>query len=368
MTGAAGTRRGTGRHACPKHMTGQPSHFGSAEDPALWEALARFVAGESSPEEAESMRRWLAADPAREELAAALARCIDRASFVTPGDLDVEAALSQVKRRRSRPLVAFPGGSGRAERFRGGWSTQLLRVAAAVLVVIGAALVWQVFKGRAAGGASQTYTTAIGQTDSLDLADGTRVVLAPSSQLLVAADYGERERLVELQGEALFDVQPDDQRPFSVTAGAATVRDLGTRFTVRSYQAEGVRVVVTSGSVLLRATSAADEGVVLRAGESGVIAPGTQTAQSRRATDADLAWTRGRLVFESAPIERVIADLRRWYGIELRLADPSLANRHLTATFEGESAQQVLDIVALALGAQVERRGDTTFIRRPAPR
>lgn len=348
-------------------MTEQPPQFDSSEDPVLWEALARYLAGESSPEEARSIQRWLASDPTREALAGALARSIEGAAFVASAELDVEAALSRVKGRGSEAALAF-GGRALPERSIRGWSTKVLRIAAAVLVLIGSALIWWMVQANDAGSAAQTYTTTVGQTDSLELADGTRVVLAPSSRLLVADHYGERERRVELQGEALFEVEHDDARPFSVSAGPATVRDLGTRFTVRSYQAEAVRVVVTSGSVLLRATNAVAAGVVLRAGESGELVSGTQRVQAGRASEADLAWTRGRLVFENAPIEQVMVDLRRWYGIELRLSDPSLGNQHITATFEGESAQQVLDIVALALGAQVERRGDTAFIGRRSPR
>ena len=76
----------------------------------------------------------------------------------------------------------------------------------------------------------------------------------------------------------------------------------------------------------------------------------------------DLAWTRGQLVFDDAPLSRVRAGIRRWYGVEL-LADSSLAGRHLTATFSGEPIQRVLDVIGLAFGARVERRGDTAVVR-----
>jgi transmembrane sensor len=81
-------------------------------------------------------------------------------------------------------------------------------------------------------------------------------------------------------------------------------------------------------------------------------------------TDDDLAWTRGRLVFTDASLAQVRADLRRWYGIELEIADSGLASRHLTASFAGETVPQVLDVIALALGATIERRGggDTVVI------
>jgi transmembrane sensor len=342
-------------------MTDQPSDLTGLDDPEHWEALARFITGESSAEEAESVRRWLAADSARQELLNSLSRTIGRAAFVPPADLNVELALDRVKKRRAEPQIHI---LRQPERSRRGWSTNLLRIAAALLLFIGGALVWRVFQGPS--GAGQIYATAIGQADSLSLPDGTRVILAPVSQLVVNTDYGKRDRVVELRGEAFFDVPHDNARPFSVRAGTATVRDLGTSFSVRSETNEGVRVVVTSGSVLLRASNAT-EGLVLQAGQTAAVDASGAPAQAGRASDADLAWTRGQLVFENAPIERVLTDIRRWYGVEVRI-DPVFANKHITATFERENAQQVLEILALTLGAQAERRGDTAFIRQAARR
>ena len=55
--------------------------------------------------------------------------------------------------------------------------------------------------------------------------------------------------------------------------------------------------------------------------------------------------------------------MRRWYGIDLQLADSSLSNRHLTATFSGEPPDRVLEVLSLALGADIERHGDTAIVR-----
>jgi transmembrane sensor len=188
------------------------------------------------------------------------------------------------------------------------------------------------------------------------------VVLGPASRLTVAATYGSERRDVELAGEAVFEVVHDPARPFAVRIGTVVIQDLGTTFAVRDDGGE-VGVVVTSGSVLLR--NAGDSlGVELRAGDRGLLTPGGRpTAERSGATADDLAWTQGRLVFNGAPMSLVKSDLRRWYGIELQIADPSLAGRHLTAAFSGEPADQVLNMVGLALGARIERRGDTAIVR-----
>ncbi|HWJ22481.1 MAG TPA: DUF4974 domain-containing protein, partial [Gemmatimonadaceae bacterium] len=75
---------------------------------------------------------------------------------------------------------------------------------------------------------------------------------------------------------------------------------------------------------------------------------------------------RGRLAYDAAPLDVVRADLRRWYGVDLRVADSTLARRRLTASFDGEPVARVLDVVALALGATVERSGNVAVLRTAA--
>ena len=239
--------------------------------------------------------------------------------------------------------------------------------AAAVVVAVGATMYWHSAQqpGYTVSGVAQTVATAAGQRDSVRLADGTRVLLAPESQLTVAAGYGDGKRDVELRGEAYFDVQHDEARPFTVRAGSATIRDLGTTFTVRTSGEPGVRVVVTSGIVSIARTAAQSDTVVLRPGEIGTISDAGAQRQPDAIAESDTAWTRGHLVFREAPVSTVSAELRRWYGIDIRI-DSSFSSRHLTMTVEGDSIDRVLETLALSLGAEVERQGNTAVIK-PIP-
>jgi transmembrane sensor len=253
----------------------------------------------------------------------------------------------------------------------GRWSATWLRAAAVIAVLAGGgALIWRGTRGAdrhaaAVAAVAQTFETGVGQRDSLRLADGTRVILGPGSRLAVDQGYGSTHREVGLRGEAYFDVQHGGAHPFTVRAGTARVRDVGTAFAVHTDPGDGVRVVVTSGAVRMRVgeSPAADSGVLLRQGDRGVLTPGGQVvAQRGAATEDDLAWTRGRLVFRDATLAQVSADLRRWYGVELRVADSSLAGKHVNTMFEGEPAARVVDVIALILGADVEQRGDTAVL------
>ena len=349
-------------------MSMKPPSPNPAAGPELWEALARYAAGESSPDEARTLERWLAEEPSRQALLAALDRSLGGlTASPTPG-LDVEAALERVRARMEEPdILPISAGPGLTkERPRASRRT-ILRMAASVILLLGGVLVWQRIRVPSAAPA-QTFATGVGETDTVRLADGTSVRLGPESRLTVIEAYGGTAREVELSGEAMFQVAHDEARPFTVRAGGAVVTDLGTAFTVRTDGDEGVRVVVTEGSVRLApAGAAAGQGVVLAAGERGVLGPsGMPALEPGSPTDADLAWTEGRLVFDDAPFARVAADLRRWYGVELVLADSSLAGRRLTASFAGEAPEQVLDVIALALGAEVELEEGRAVLRASA--
>jgi transmembrane sensor len=344
-------------------------------DDAPWEALARYFVGESTPEEIVAVRRWLEDHPAD---AAALSFLQDKTAdlvHATPPDLDVEAALRRVSERRDAAAVipidtrraasrTPPRTTVPARR----WPRFAVPAAAAATLVIGATFYWHSLQnaGYRVPSAAQTFTTTVGKRDSVRLSDGTHVLLAPESRLTVAMGYGEKVREVELTGEAYFDVHHDAERPFVVHAGGADIRDLGTTFTVRTTGDQAVRVAVTSGSVSLASAAVVpNAAIVLRPGDAGTLAAGKTFVDRGGAAEPDTAWMNGRLVFREAPLTTVTSELRRWYGIDLRI-DSSFASRHLSMTFDRETPDRVLEVIALSLGGEVERQGNTAIIT-PAP-
>ena len=341
-----------------------------ANDSPDWEALARYLAGESDPAERSRVERALEADPARAALARALGEVVRAPEPTSLSDVEVEAALRSVMtRRRNDPPVVLIDRHARRRR------TAALRAAAAVLLVSGAALVWrftpagsrnQQPRVAGAGVATGRVGTGVGIVDSILLADGSRAVLGPRSTLVIPADYGASTRTLELRGEGYFDVRHDSSRPFVVRTAAGELVDVGTQFAVESADASELRVVVLDGVVAVRPL-AARRADTLRARDRGVLSAGGVLLVERQAAGPeDAAWMGGRLLLRDAPLSRVGAELARWYGLELRVMDSTLRNRRLTATFERATREDVAHVLGATLGGTARLSGDTLWIE-PKP-
>jgi transmembrane sensor len=352
-------------------MTEHPANFNDDNSTRSqdWEAIARHVTGDETAE-SRSRVEALLADPKNKTLLDSLDGITSRIS-AEPSDIDVEAALVKVKSRfeesEAHPLRLERSARAISPARRTTWRVPFPAIAAAGLVAIGLGS-WLTVENHASAGhavtsAPRMLATGIGVRDSLHLPDGTRVVLGPQSSIKVASGYDVSSREVEIRGVAYFDVVHNAARPFTVNASNGTIKDVGTKFAVRTDSPDGVGVVVTEGSVSLAPVQGAAHPVVLKAGDRGSLnSSGRIVTHRGAANDDDMAWLSGRIVFRETPLSEVAVELHRWYGIDLQLSDPSLASRHLTATFSGEPADRVLQVISLALGADIERHGDTAVV------
>jgi len=78
--------------------------------------------------------------------------------------------------------------------------------------------------------------------------------------------------------------------------------------------------------------------------------------------DRDLGWAEGRLRFADAPLRSALPELGRHYDLTFRLADPTLGERRLTATFADVRAPELLRELALTLDLRVTRDGNVVTL------
>jgi transmembrane sensor len=189
--------------------------------------------------------------------------------------------------------------------------------------------------------------TGPGESRHMRLADGSQLVVAPGSRLRVRFDSGSR-RLELDEGRIAVTVAIDRQRPFEVVAGDGTIRDIGTRFEV---DAGGGRTRVTVAEGMVEIDLPASGGAPRKVGAGETADFGGRDVSAARPVDAmaALAWTKGQLVFDAAPLADVVAALNRHRKTPIELADPSLANVRVSGVFligDESAALRALESVA----------------------
>ena len=163
-----------------------------------------------------------------------------------------------------------------------------------------------------------TITTPKGRRYHAVLPDGTEVWLNAASAIRYPTAFTGKERKVEINGEAYFEVVKNEEKPFVVNLeNEAEVEVLGTHFNINAYDnEEAIRTTLLEGSVRVRSGM-----------RQAVIRPGEQAQMRRNALDAIavktadpekvMAWKNGFFNFENASLEEILRQLERWYDIEV---------------------------------------------------
>jgi transmembrane sensor len=186
---------------------------------------------------------------------------------------------------------------------------------------------------------------------TLDLADGSRVTLAPDSVVRVA--YTPERRSVELVcGAAFFEVKPDTARPFTVDAGGLVARAVGTAYEVERVAARRT-VAVAKGVVAVSRPSEAEErleaGDWLRVSETKNIA----AERGHRAGENVAPWRDHLIVLNRRSIREAAAEIGRWYAGRIIVWDDGIGDKLVSGVFDVSDPQT-------ALQALVEPHGGRT--------
>lgn len=162
----------------------------------------------------------------------------------------------------------------------------------------------------------QTLTTPRGKDFLLVLADGTKVWLNAESRLRYPVAFHGKERRVELEGEACFEVAKDAEHPFIVCANGMNTMVLGTKFNVRSYTVEDRHVTLVNGKVQVTNT-VNNKSVTLRPGQDLTYTETGEEKVSEVNIATYTAWTEGMFYFEDVPLEEIMGALGRWYNVNI---------------------------------------------------
>ncbi|NII27011.1 DUF4974 domain-containing protein [Pseudoflavitalea sp. X16] len=179
-----------------------------------------------------------------------------------------------------------------------------------------------------------------GRMVTLTLADGTRVWVNAASSIRYPTVFTSHERMVELTGEAYFEVTHDRDRPFAVRTSQVAVQVLGTRFNVSAYEEDGQQqVVLVDGSVKVTANGShpAAYSAQLLPNQMAGYTNGGQLIVTAVNTEEYTSWTKGYLLLKRTPWEQLMRRLSRHYDVNI--------NTHIPA-FKEETFSGRLDLQA----------------------
>lgn len=175
----------------------------------------------------------------------------------------------------------------------------MLRWAAVVcLPIIAALAVYELGLDSKVDTLPLVVTAESGERAKVQLPDGTKVNINSASQISYPHDFNGKKRIVELDGEAYFEVTPDKERPFVVKAAGLEITVLGTAFDVCAYKDDNeVSVVLLTGKVDVASES---DRYVMQPDEKLVYDRNTGTMQVGKVYSKEyVEWTDGNLRFEN---------------------------------------------------------------------
>lgn len=221
------------------------------------------------------------------------------------------------------------------------------RVAAAVIVAVSGYFMTTDFIYNK-GAQPQTITVPAGQRAQITLADGTRVWLNSKSTLTYAGNFGRKERNVQLDGEAYFEVAKNKSIPFYVQTEMHNVRVVGTCFNVCAYRdskefettlVEGIVDIYTSDSKQVVTRLQKDEFFANYDGRcKKTILPSYEY----------LRWKEGLYCFDDVPFSGILDKLEKYYNVKITVTSPRLLTHEgLTGKFrEQDGIEHILRAIS----------------------
>lgn len=232
--------------------------------------------------------------------------------------------------------------------------------AAAIIVIIGCAAIWSFSRSTA----TQTYlcSAPAGSKTQVTLPDGSKVWLNGGSSLAYTNQFNNDNRRVELHGEAYFEVQKHQGKPFTVHTQGYDVTVKGTKFNVSAYDNDPISTTtLMEGKIEL---SDGKRNLSLAPGDAVQLNKATGQLQ-RHATDgfAD-GWRSGRLMYPDITLEQFGRVLSRQYNVNVHLANSQCANMRISVMLQNnETIDEVVSALTRITGHNITRNGDTLTIQ-----
>ena len=241
----------------------------------------------------------------------------------------------------------------------------MLRWAAVVcLPIIAALAVYELGLDSKVDTLPLVVTAESGERAKVQLPDGTKVNINSASQISYPHDFNGEKRIVELDGEAYFEVTPDKERPFVVKAAGLEITVLGTAFDVCAYKDDNeVSVVLLTGKVDVASES---DRYVMQPDEKLVYDRNTGTMQVGKVCSKEyVEWTDGNLRFENESLENIVKVLSRVYNVKIVFDSAFPEGQYFfTGSIGSGGITNALDILSMTSSLHYEVRDSVIVLHK----
>ncbi len=326
------------------------------------EKIGKYLSGDMDRAEQEELERWVEADPVhRSDFEEAkklweLTEAYEVPDF-SAGKAKAWGQIEQKMGPEEPPKEAVVIGMPL-------WRKYLEYAAAAVAILLGG--YWLTWNTGLFDEAPRyaTVVTEQGGSQVVTLPDGSEVTLNEKTTLRYPVDF--KERIVDLEGEAFFNVVKRDEASFVINAFGSRTTVLGTSFNIRAYPGEpNVAVTVRTGKVEVAAQGKEKENVVLKPGQSAVYDKSVEAVRQQEVPNA-MAWKTKELVFDNQRLSDVAATIERYFGQPVILANEQLGKCRFMGSFPDPGLQELLDAIAFTMELEIIEQNGQIIIRGDA--
>ncbi len=311
--------------------------------------LLSYLNGDADASVREQVALWLAESDANKKEFDHLRFVWEKSNTLIDMPFDVDAAWEKMESR----IDAVPQKNGRKISLY-----HYFAAAAAVLVLI--LLSYFVFDSKDSD--QIIIQTAANEIITDTLPDGSIITLNENTQIVFALTFNTENRNLELNGEAYFDVQRNEQLPFKIIAGDAEVKVLGTCFNLNSKAREGVLLNVDRGKVSFGSLDDAAEKIIVRKGQNALLPTGSTKARKvETELDDSQFWRNKNLVFRSAKLDEVLRKIEKLYQIRIEFKQDEISEFRINARFEDESVHDILEIICITHDLKLKETGANSY-------
>ena len=195
------------------------------------------------------------------------------------------------------------------------------------------------------------------------LEDGSIIYLAQDATLSYPEHFEADKRLVKLDGNALFDVSGNKQRPFLIETKYTTIEVVGTAFNVKNNGKNDFELSVQRGLVKVTRLDNGESSFV-KAGETVILNKNLFLKSPTSDMDQFARYTE-RIQFKDETLANIVRVINRMSSQPVQLSSSELENRRLTVSFYDNSPAAMTELICLALGLTSEQKEETLVISAP---